>query len=124
MRFVVYAKPQDPAAGRLQDIIKRTISVEACDFCDSMESFYNRLFAPCTGRPVAVALPNDASDWQALQKIADLTNGVKMILALSDIEPDTLQKAHKLRPRFIAHATGDLTDLASVLLHMSQKNSD
>jgi len=123
MRFVVYARLKDPAARQLQNIIEQTVSTDTCDFCDSMESFYSRLFAPCNKRPVAIALPYDAEDWEVLQKIADVSNGVKIILALSDNKPETLRKAHKLRPRFIAHTTGDLSDLASVLLHIAAKKS-
>ena len=58
---------------------------------------------------------NSKEDLLNLLFIRNLLQDIRIILILPDREKDTIEKGHRLYPRFMSYLDGDLEEVAAVL---------
>lgn len=70
---------------------------------------------------MTILLPADIEELMRIIALQNLFGDIPIILILPDRQKNTIALGHKLRPRFVAYADGDFSDVATVLLKMKDK---
>jgi hypothetical protein len=122
VEFVVsvlfYSKATKGAGKRGQKIIEAQVPGEQIEIYRTIERLSNRLHQPTYNLDITILLAASKVDLFDLLSIQDLLTDIRIILILPDRESDTISKGHKLYPRFVSYADGDLKDVAAVLSKM------
>ncbi len=90
---------------------------------NSLEVFCQRLRSPWLSSSCAVLIPDDAGQLEELLSVADLLACLPVVVVLPDRDPRLAQKAHLLRPRFLACRDADPAHTLDVLIRISAKIS-
>ena len=120
MQLLIYASPLNMIGRNLQKKIKSMNVDDHSTYCASLKALDKYLRQPIGASPIAILIPSDYGELAALIGMRHLLRDMRLILILPGSRtPDiTDTSAHMLRPRFISHADGDLSDVIAVLCKM------
>jgi len=124
MELLLYFKTVDQNTARFQQRFTAGLTGQTLKVIHSIEQLTDRFRRPftCRGATVAVLFPADQRDLADLVAIKDLLEGLRIILVLPDSYKETISAGHRLRPRYITFAGGNLDDVISVLEKISVKS--
>jgi hypothetical protein len=89
------------------------------DLFQSPESFYERLQQPISAGTAALIVTGGAKDLRRLVPMGEFLWNLRVIVALPDDSPETLNLARRFWPRYIAPKDSDFSDVAAVLKKMA-----
>jgi hypothetical protein len=118
MKVFFYAPPTEATGQRLLTIVRTMASDDVLEVYNNMGDLIQGLRRPLADPPIGVFLFEDQKDIEALLDVKPLASKVRSILIVPDREPETVALAHQLRPRFLAYADSDLSQVLAVLQKM------
>jgi hypothetical protein len=116
--MLIYSKKTDDEAERLLRMIEAVVSENKLSIYRTINGLSRGLRKPRNGLNIAILLVSSKEDLQNIIYFRDLLWDIKIILILPDSDPDTIAKAHLLRPRFLSYCDSDFQDVAAVLSRM------
>ncbi|HDZ24288.1 MAG TPA: hypothetical protein ENH70_07080 [Desulfobacteraceae bacterium] len=118
MSILFYAAENGTTLERLRDLIGDLLSESRTEFIATPDKLEKRLREPRGEIDLALLLTPSREGFLELLSLHDFFNDIRIILILPDRRPDTIKKAHSLRPRFITYADSDFRDVLGVLKKM------
>jgi hypothetical protein len=118
MGLILYLPGENESSASLLWIIKNAIPEHEIERYSSISELSERLRRPMPDVGVAVLYASSRSELMEIIYLGDLLRELKVVLVLPDSQPDILDKAYTLCPRFIAVAESDFKHLGVVLHKM------
>jgi hypothetical protein len=121
MRLLIYASALSPVGRSLLTLSQSMDIQSTC--CSSLEALDEYLRQPTSGRPIVLLAPSNDGELAALIGVRHLLRDMRLILLLPGRqEPaDRHPNPHKLHPRFIGYADGDLSTITAILSKMNRQ---
>ncbi len=118
MGVILYLPGKDESSATLLRIVKTAIPDHDIEIYSSISELSERLHHSMLDVSVAVLHMASRAELMEIIYLGDLLKELKIVLVLPDNQPDTLDKAYVLCPRFIISAESDFRHLGSVLTKM------
>jgi hypothetical protein len=118
MGLILYLPGKDEASAILLRIVRSAIPDHAIEIYSSISDLSERLHQSMLDAGVAVLHVASRAELMEIIYLEDLLRELKIVLVLPDSQPDTLDRAYTLCPRFIVAAESDFKHLGSVLKKM------
>lgn len=119
MAVILYSPEKEKPRDLLLRTIRKTIPGQAVERYSSINELSERLHQPMLDISVAVLYAASRAELMELIYLGDLLGELRVVLILPENQPDILEKAYLLRPRFIAATESDFKHLGSVLKKMT-----
>lgn len=119
MSVILYLPQKESTETDLLRIIKNAIPAQAIEIYPSIDELSDRLHQTLLDVSVAVLYAASRAELMEIIYLGDILSELKVVLVLPDSDPDVLDKAYILCPRFIAAAQSDFKHLGSVLKKMT-----
>ena len=107
---------------KLWRMIKRAGVNGHVEIYGSIESLSGAIVRKNGDAVIAVLFINNRSELMKMLQLSDRLRDLRIILVLPDRDMETVSIGHKLYPRFISYADGDLKDVGAVLYKMIGRN--
>lgn len=120
MAVILYPSQEKESGERLLGIIKAAIPDHPIEVFYSIGELSERLHRPFPDVSIAILYAASRGELMELIYLGDILGELRVVLALPDSQPEILEKAHILRPRFIAAAESDFKHLVVVLKRMME----
>lgn len=98
--------------------ISQAIPNHVVETFSSLDGLSERLQRPMPGVRVAVLYASDRRELMDIVYLGCLLSDLKVVLVFPDSDPDMLEKAFALCPRFIAATESDFRHLGAILKKM------
>jgi hypothetical protein len=120
MRIMIYA-PSGNAVGKL--LVNRINSANntPIELYDSLEYLSENLRKPISTPLVAILMPKNNAELSNLIQMRHLLRNIRIVLILPNRHAETIADGHTLRPRYVSHSDGDLSDVVAVVIKMAEK---
>ena len=119
MNLFFYTTMKSSVSNRLQQKIEAVVPVEDMEIYTRIDTFSKRLCQPLLDdQSVAVLLAATKEELKEILSIQDLITDLRVIVVLPDRKKETIAKGHLLRPRYLAYADGNFSDVAAILEKM------
>ena len=115
MSLLLYSPQTNGPCERISKRLEAAFQSESVEICRCVEALSRRLRVPKKLPCAAVAVLCNRQDLLDILAVGELFNGLNTILILPDDDADTLAKAHRMRPRFLAYSYTDPEIVVSVL---------
>jgi hypothetical protein len=119
MHLLIYVPPTHTTGRHLLRTITTASGHQPIDTFDSLESLTLYLRKPISAALVAILLPKNNTELSALIKMRHLLRNMRIVLILPNREEHTIADGHTLRPRYVSHGDGDLSDVVAVVQKMT-----
>jgi hypothetical protein len=119
MHLFLFASRDDAPRQRLRSAIHEVIADDAVENFVSLDDFRERLHRIVEPDSIAVLVALNREELLKMQILRKLLPEIYVVLVLPDRTESTLELAHLLLPRFLAHRDDPFTDLQGVLLKMA-----
>jgi hypothetical protein len=123
MGLILYLPGNIESGDVLLRLITSAVPGHEIERYSSIGELSERLHQPVLDTGVAVLYISQCSEMMEIIYMADLLNELKVVLVLPDSQPETLDKAYALCPRFIAVTESDFKHLRVVLNKMMDMHS-
>ena len=120
MIVLLYTSHWEESAERLQRLIQSSFNVEGIEIYRTLSSLLHRLQNPPDLPFITILLAGQRNELSDFRSIDHLLGATRLILVLPDQSEETLRTAHRLRPRYLAYADSDFSDLALVIKKMAE----
>lgn len=124
MMVLVYAKAKNGVSLEL----KQTLNGRSSDVCletySDLDDVFQRLRQPRLNLKIGVLSIGSEAELDRLLTIRELLSDMRLVLVLSDKDPQTVSKAHALAPRFITFSDAGIDPLVSVVEKMMECQLD
>lgn len=121
---LVYAKAKNGVSLEL----KQTLNGRSSDVCletySDLDDVFQRLRQPRLNLKIGVLSIGSEAELDRLLTIRELLSDMRLVLVLSDKDPQTVSKAHALAPRFITFSDAGIDPLVSVVEKMMECQFD
>jgi hypothetical protein len=114
-KVILYARVMEGAGEKLFQFIQKAKPTQDTEIYASIDQFSQRLRQPRGELTVAVIVANSKEDLLNLLFIRNLLQDIRIILVLPDREKDTIEKGHRLYPRFMSYVDSNLEEVEAVL---------
>lgn len=121
MAVVLYCPSKERFGEDIFRIIKNEIPEHTIEIYSSLDELSKRLRRPMLDVSVAVLYASNRAELMEMITLNDLLGELEVVLVLPDSQPDILDKAHILHPRFIVETEDDFKQLGSVLKKMTER---
>jgi predicted nucleotidyltransferase len=118
MKVLFYTTQSDWTAEQLQSVIETLVLKDQLEMYRTFDSLSRRLCQPSNNLDIAVLTAANREDLLKILSLSNLLSDIRIILILPDSKPDTISKAHTLRPRFLTYLDSDFGEVKSVLSKM------
>lgn len=115
MSLILYLSDKNGPGEKLLGIVKRALPEQPIDVCHSIDELAGRLHQPICDVGICVLYAASRADLMEMIYLSDILGELRVVLVLPDNQPEMLEKAHRLRPRFIVSTASDLQHLEGVL---------
>jgi hypothetical protein len=119
MRLLFYAPPFNTSARGLYKNLCILEGVHHSEYIGSMNGLMRHLRTPLGISTIGLIWPANQGELSKLLALRYLFRDMRIVLVLPDHEPQTISAGHLLRPRFICHADGEMTDVEAVVAKMT-----
>ncbi len=117
MELWIMAAPYNVAAHRFVNRLSKTSEL-SCRTFPTVANLMERLRRPVSGAPLLILFPADRHELEKMLAARHLMRDLRIILVLEEVSPESISAGHRLRPRYIAYADSDLSDLIAVTIRM------
>jgi 6-phosphogluconate dehydrogenase len=115
---LVYSEKSDKTDKIVQKIIKEQVFGKPVEIFSTIEDFVTRFRRPIDDLILIILSISSRKELMAFLLTRDLLADIPIILILPDRKRDTIEKGHKLYPRFLSYMDSDLSDVFLVLKKM------
>lgn len=119
MGVIFYLSGENESGVSLLEIIKTAVPGHPIEIYSLISELSERLHQPMLDVSAAVLCAYSRSELMELIYLGDILGELRVILVLPDSDPEVLEKAYALRPRFIAAAESDFKYLGGILKKMT-----
>ena len=112
--ILLYSHPIENSGIYLQSLVETIVLRENIIIARQMDQLIQILRQPLNGVVAAIIFAENENELQGLITLQDQLQRIPFILILPDQERDFITKAHSLRPRYLAYADSDLSDVRDV----------
>ena len=121
MSVILYLPPKEKSEENLLQMVKKAIPDHAIEIYSSIRQLSDRLHQPLLDVSVAVLYAASRAELMEMIYLDDLLGELRVVLVLPNGDPEILEKAHMLHPRFIASTESDFRHLGSVLKKITDR---
>ena len=118
MRILLYTKEADEFRDQRKKILESNIKGHRVEAPSTVDDLIRRLREPSEETKIVILLVNNHEELRHLLSIQHLFLNVPLLIQVPDDLADTVQMAHRLRPRYLNGAEGDFGTLVEVLRKM------
>ena len=119
MKLLFYTSEDSSNSIRLRILVESVIRDAATlETCQSIEALHEKFRDPNKDNFVAVFVASSRDELMELQRFRKHIHDLRLILILPDNDKDTIDLAHKLRPRFVVNIYSDFNVVGDVLKKM------
>ena len=118
MSLILYLPEDKQIGARLRQVVEETVSDGDIEIIPSIKELRKRLQRPVLNASVAVLYAAEHTDLMEIVYLSDLLDELRVVLVFPECQPETLEKAHAVRPHYIAWGDSDLKPLGCVLKRM------
>jgi len=119
MALMLYLPTEKQAGKRLLQIMKDAVPGQKIEISHSVHTLAKRLHKPIFDISVVVLFVNKGNDLSEILKLKDFFWDLRTIIILPDADPETVTKAHILRPRYVAWANDDFSGVGMILKRLT-----
>jgi hypothetical protein len=118
MSILLYTKEADEFRGKRKKILESNFKGQRVETTPTVDDLIRRLREPSEETKVVILLINDPEELRRLISNQHLFLNVPLLIQAPDDLAETVQMAHRLRPRYLNGAQGDFGALVEVLRKM------
>lgn len=119
MRVLFHAENFDRDGLRLQSVMEKVFTNKGYEVMRTVDELEASLHIPLGERAVAVIMASSVEKLKGFLPLRNLMKNLSVILLVPDYEPETLELAHLLLPRYLEHKASEYRDLAQVLAYFA-----
>jgi len=123
LSILIYSGRADALGEQLQEIIEERFRNWTIEPYTGIRELSERLRKPLYDVDTAVLLASTKRDLEGLLSLQDILCSLPLILILPDTDHESISKAHRLCPRFVAYARNGFRDVALVLGKMLERSA-
>ncbi|MFO7558745.1 MAG: hypothetical protein R6X10_07930 [Desulfobacterales bacterium] len=112
--ILLYSHPIHSGGTHLQRLVEEVVLRENIIIARQMDQVARILNHPLNSIVAAIIVADNEQELQALSILRDKLQRIPFILILPNQEKKMVTQAHSLRPRYLAYADGDLSDVRYV----------
>ena len=116
--LLLYAKGQNGVSQALKPILNGGSPGVCLEAYADLEDLFHRLRKPRLNLKIGILSIGCETELDRLLTIRELLSDMRLVLVLSDKDPQTVSKAHALAPRFITFTDAGIDPLVSVIEKM------
>ena len=116
--ILLYSHPIENTGIYLQSLVETVVLRENIIIARHMDQLVKILRQPLNGVVAAIIFAKNEKELHELVALQDQLQRIPFILILPDQEQKIVTKAHSLRPRYLAYADSDLSDVRDVFKRM------
>lgn len=124
MMVLVYAKAKNGVSLELKQTLNGRSSGVCLETYSDLDDVFQRLRQPRLNLKIGVLSIGSEAELDRLLTIRELLSDMRLVLVLSDKDPQTVSKAHALAPRFITFSDAGIDPLVSVVEKMMECQFD
>ena len=124
MMLLLYAKAKNGVSQELKRILNGRASFACLEFYSDLDDVFQRLRQPRLNLKIGVLAVGSEAELDRLLTIRELLSDMRLVIVLSDKDPQTVSKAHALAPRFITFSDAGIHPLVSVVEKMMECQLD
>ena len=114
-KLLLYTPLAHKAGFRLEEAVATVVPEQTTEVVHTPAGLARRLRRPHNGLEVAVILATRQKQLRELQSLDQMLESLRIILILPDAAPQTIARAHSLRPRYVTNMHSDFQDVSAVL---------
>ena len=115
MGLFFYATDIKGTGKPLWDLYQDLSSEYQKEFCQTIDTFSQKLRQPQGYQSIAVLLASTQEELADILTIRNLLDDVRIIIILPDRDKETISKGYSLYPRFLTYVDSDFSWIAAVL---------
>jgi hypothetical protein len=119
MRFLFYATENDGDGKRLQSMVENMFSTKNLEILHTIEDLESSLRVPLGKNSVAVLMATSVGELKEFIPLKNLMGNISLVLVVPDYEPETLELAHLLLPRYMEFKGNEFYFLSQVLGYLA-----
>jgi len=115
MALILYLSRGGKFEERLRKIVQETVPKEKVEVYRTLEGLSSRLHKSIFDIRAMVISVSNREELLGFLYLRDFLNDLRIVLILSEDDPETIAMAHALRPRFLAWRESNLSNIGLVL---------
>ena len=115
---LLYARTDAPSGTRLKQFLVTGLSGVEVETYETLEDLSRRFSQPLQDPSVAILLFTDGDELVETLPIRHRFQDISLVLIVPNRDPETIARAHQLRPRFLTDLQNDLTAVTAVVEKM------
>jgi len=115
---LLYARTDAPSGARLKQFLETRLSGVELETYETLEGLSQRFTQPLQDPSVAILLFTDGDELVETLPIRHRFQDISLVLIVPNRDPETIARAHQLRPRFLTDLQNDLTAVTAVVEKM------
>ena len=115
---LLYARTDAPSGTRLKQFLVTGLSGVEVETYETLEDLSRRFSQPLQDPSVVILLFTDGDELVETLPIRHRFQDVSLVLIVPNRDPETIARAHQLRPRFLTDLQNDLTAITAVVEKM------
>ena len=119
MKIIFYSPLDEKGNIYLNKLVNNFTIIKGLEIYRAFDDLTKRLCSPGQENTIVVLLLLNNRMFNRLFPVKDLLSKNKIILVLPDHSSDTLEKAHKFKPRFISYTDTDFKYISNVIDKMT-----
>ena len=124
MTQVLALIPREAEEGdRLRDILEGSAPEEGLEVLTDVGAFVQRLREPLANVELVVLVAPTSGHVHAWSSLADMLDGLRVVLVVGEAEATALGEAHRLHPRVVVSGADGMEQLPAILERMIQKRA-
>jgi DNA-binding NarL/FixJ family response regulator len=124
MMLLLYANGKNGVSSELKQILNGRSSDARLEAYSNLDDVFHRLRQPRLNLKIGVLSIGSEAELDRLLTIRELLSDMRLVIVLSDKDPQTVSKAHALAPRFITFSDAGIGPLVSVVEKMMECQLD
>ena len=122
--LLLYAKAKNGVSSELKQVLNGRTSDACLESYSNLDDVFQRLRQPRLNLKIGVLAVGSEAELDRLLTIRELLSDMRLVIVLSDKDPQTVSKAHALAPRFITFSDAGIGPLVSVVEKMMECQLD
>jgi len=118
MRILLYAKEAAESVSRRREILESNFKDRGVETFPTVDGLARRLRQPSEETKILILMIQEPQELKRILSIQHHFLNVPLMIQVPDDSAETLQMAHRLRPRYLNGAQGDFGTLVEVLRKM------
>jgi hypothetical protein len=115
---LLYTRTNAPSGTRLKQFLETRLSGVEVETYETLEDLSRRFTQPLQDPSVAILLFTEGDELAETLALRHRFQDASLVLIVPNRDPETIARAHQLRPRFLTDLQNDLTAVTAVVEKM------